>query len=119
MATVVRLHPDIDRPWLTMPSSLALGVVPAPHGQSVREGWKPLRVKVLADVPLVRDLPPTDFPKLGMPPVFSARAVERLLDLLLPHGELLKLSCPEGSYRLYNVTRVLDALDVEHSELER
>jgi hypothetical protein len=42
-----------------------------------------------------------------------------LWDLLLPHGEFLPLDCPDGSYCAYNVTRVIDVMDEDDSELER
>jgi len=55
-----------------------------------------------------------DYALLGVIPVFSLRAMEELLDLLKPNGELLPLRYPDGEYFAYNVTRVVDALD-EHA----
>ena len=47
--------------------------------------------------------------------VFSERAVRVLDDLLATHGELLDAPCDVGTYYHFNVTRVVDALDLEHS----
>lgn len=53
--------------------------------------------------------------------VFDARALEALGDLLEGRGELLPLDVQddEEEYRLFNVTRVSDALDEDQSELKR
>jgi len=57
-------------------------------------------------------------------PVFSARAVEALSDLLEGRGELLPLEVEGGGdlYRelyAFNITRLSDALDEAKSELKR
>lgn len=52
-------------------------------------------------------------------PVFNARAADLLRPLLIDNGELLPLLCDEGSYFAYNVTTVLDALDLEKSSIIR
>lgn len=83
------------------------------------ETWVPYEVKVLRDR-AHRGRPPSDYPSLhGTMPVFSARAVEALRDLLEPNGEILPLTCPDGEYYAYNVLTVLDAFDEEHSECRR
>lgn len=58
-----------------------------------------------------------DFSELyGVVPVFSARAVERLRTLLEESGELLPLRSSSGAYFAYNVTRIVDALDIERTK---
>ncbi len=52
-------------------------------------------------------------------PVFSRRAVEILGDLLKDSGELLPITCEGEDYFLFNVTRLVDALDEDASGLER
>jgi hypothetical protein len=52
-------------------------------------------------------------------PVFSPEAVQALAHFLEPNGELLPIICDEESYFVYNVTRVIDALDEAKSEIER
>ncbi len=87
-------------------------------GAPMRASWRPLRVRVLLDEDH-KGRPPSDFPSLdGTIPVFSGRGVEALRDLLEPNGEILPLDCAEGVYYAFNVTRVVDALDVERSELK-
>jgi hypothetical protein len=87
-------------------------------GTPMSASWRPLRVKVLLDKDHKGRLP-SDFPSLdGTIPVFSKRGVEALRDLLEPNGEILPIDCAQGTYFAFNVTRVVDALDVERSELE-
>src|SRR5262245_34678544 len=61
-----------------------------------------------------------DFPCEGAPawvtPVFSQRAVEGLREFLEPNGELLPVFTPMGTYYAYNVTTVVDALDVQKTQ---
>lgn len=86
-----------------------------PRGQR----WEAPPARVVHDDPEEGPLRPGDFPRIGPPPVLSARAVEALADLLAPCGELLALDTDEGDYALLNVTAVIDALDVERSDLVR
>lgn len=60
-----------------------------------------------------------DFALLGTVPIFSATAVDALLDLLRPNGELLPLRYARKEYMAYNVTRVIDALDEQQSSIIR
>jgi len=67
-----------------------------------------------------RRLPRGDTPSLSSHiPVFNARAVKVLGDLLNHSGELLPIVCDNESYFLFNVTQVVDALDEARCELER
>lgn len=63
--------------------------------------------------------PENDFPGEGGPsrltPVFSERAVEGLRDFLQPNGELLPVRTPLGKYYAFNLTKVVDALDLKRS----
>lgn len=52
-------------------------------------------------------------------PVLSSRAVAALSDLLEENGELLPIACDKEDYYLFNVTRVVDALDESNCELDR
>ncbi|MGH7635195.1 MAG: imm11 family protein, partial [Gemmatimonadaceae bacterium] len=60
-----------------------------------------------------------DHALLGTVPVFSVRAVNRLLDFLTRGGELLPLRYGRAEYMAYNVTRVIDALDEKASSIAR
>ncbi len=75
------------------------------------ETWKPLHV-------MGRVRPYNDFPCMGLSyPVFSARAVEVLRDVLEQNGELLTLVTSVGSYFLYNCTIIADIIDFSRSKL--
>lgn len=88
-------------------------------GTPVAGSWAPPRVEVLVDKEGA-DRPPGDFPSLGgYAPVFSRRAADVLRDVLEDAGELLPLDSPDGTYVVLNVTRVLDALDEDRSEVRR
>ncbi len=67
-------------------------------------------------------LPWSDFPGLTSHiPIFSPRAVTALHDLLVDNGQFVPLGCalcPEP-FQTFNVTRTVDALDVERSEVKR
>jgi hypothetical protein len=61
--------------------------------------------------------PYNDFPGVsGTLPAFSKRACDALMDLLKPNGELLPLEYERGEYFFYNVTTVIDALDISKSK---
>jgi hypothetical protein len=93
------------------------------QGGKIGDAWQP--VHVIIDRSRVDEwtpLPPSgDFPRFegaGIEPVFSRRALDALGDLLQENGEILPLSCDEGEYYLFNTTRIVDAIDVEHTEFK-
>jgi hypothetical protein len=51
------------------------------------------------------------------PPVFSRRALDVLLPYIGRFGQVLPLDFDEWEYSLFNITNVVDALDVQKSEL--
>jgi len=64
-------------------------------------------------------LPKGDTPGLRSHiPVFSSKAVTVLEDFLEPNGELLPIICDKEKYFLFNVTKVVDALDEPNCELQ-
>ncbi len=79
-------------------------------GKDVKIGWDPDMLS----------MPKGDFPSL-IPnvPIFSRRAVAALRDLLEPNGEILPVMIAGAEYFLYNVTRVVDALDESGSDIVR
>jgi DNA-directed RNA polymerase subunit RPC12/RpoP len=86
-------------------------------GTPLPEDFPPLRVE-----PQEEAQPWSDLPGLASHiPVFGPRAVAALEDLLAGNGELLPLVCPTcpEPFRAFNVTRLVDALDVERSEVKR
>ena len=78
----------------------------------LKEKWIPPRVE--GRVPEFQDFSALDF----ILPVFNSKACEILKQFLEPNGELLKIDSPKGDYYFYNVTNILDALNVERSKLE-
>jgi len=82
----------------------------------LKHTWTPIPVRTMCR----NELPPCDTPAL-FPGVqlFSPRALEVLGPLLEGNGEILPLDCDYGEYYLFNLTRVIDALDVERSDVFR
>ena len=70
--------------------------------------WKPTGVRGR-----VRSF--NDFPCLMTDPAFSTRAIEALRDMLEPNGEIIPFESPAGTYYAYNITTVLDCLDLDRS----
>jgi hypothetical protein len=78
--------------------------------------WEPLKVEVDSDENL--ELDEGDFVQLaGLVPIFSSRAAMSLKEILKASGEFLALACNEKDYVAFNVTKVIDALNVSHSEI--
>lgn len=64
-----------------------------------------------------RVVPFNDYPCIDVcNPAFSERACDALRELLKPNGELLPVRTESGSYFFYNVTTVVDVLDVKKSK---
>jgi hypothetical protein len=107
--------------WLTLAGPPDLGLLFVVQGLPAAEHWTAPTVATLeldfADEGLPLSLP--DFPVFTTPAVFSRRGVDSLLDLLVESGEILPLQCDEGEFFVFNVTRMLDALDEGASELKR
>jgi len=88
------------------------------NGKPIGKSWEPLRVEFDEELP-TNGLA-SDFPHfLTHVPAFSKRAVKLLADLLEPRGEILPLICDSGQYFAYNVTTLVDAMDLELSSLVR
>jgi len=88
------------------------------NGNSFPGKWKSIKVKLLSDQKS-GNLLSGDFPSFASHvPVFSKRTVLAINDLLRSRGELYPLICDEGDYYAFNVTNVVDALDLEDSEIK-
>ena len=85
------------------------------NGRPMAAHWKALRITAADEDDATAEL--ADFALLGIVPVFSLRAVDVLLDLLKPAGEVLPLRHRRGEFFAFNVTRVVDALDEAHSKV--
>jgi hypothetical protein len=82
---------------------------------SLAADWRPLKVSVDHSC---EGCKPSDYPLCWQIPVFSRRAVDVLEDLLVRDGELLPLDCDEGEYFAYNITRIIDVLDKDRSQIQ-
>ena len=68
--------------------------------------------------PDMRRLPKGDYPSLFTNvPVFSRKAATALADLLEGNGELFPVLISDEEYYVFNVTRVIDALDESRSKI--
>ena len=89
-------------------------------GRSLLNSWPMPSVKVLRDNKLNQNLPQSDFPSIATHvPLFSMRAARKLKGILDTNGEILPVSCDEGKYVMFNVTKVIDALDEVSSVIKR
>lgn len=87
------------------------------NGTTRSSTWTPIRMKLLregeatlpSDMPWFRD---------GVP-VLKRTAVDALGPLLRNDGEFLPLECNEADLWAFNGTTILDALDVDRSDLVR
>jgi hypothetical protein len=119
VASIFELRPDVERfQWLTLVDEQEFNLLHDLPDGPVADSWRPLVAEWIED-DLNTGKPRSDYPTLGSTPVFSQRAVDALIDVLVPHGELLPLRIADGSFYIYNVTHVIDALDEEQSELIR
>jgi hypothetical protein len=116
---ILKLKPDVDRyRWLALVDDSDARILSDLHDGPVVAAWKPVRAEWIEE-DITMGKPKSDFPTLGTTPVFSQRAVDTLLDLLVENGEILPLEVEGESYFAYNVTRTLDALDQDRSVIVR
>jgi len=119
---VYLLLPDPDRYQSMLPARPEDGAVfERFRGKPLHGTWTPpLKVEIRRKSERGTVLSESDFPCHFWPGVivFSERAVTALHDLLEGWGELLPLTCSDGTYFAFNVTRVVEALDTEHSTLK-
>lgn len=89
-------------------------------GSSLIDTWTPVPVKRVRVESDGRRLQPADLPFLGSHVlVLNPRAVDALESLLEQCGEFLPLECADADLVVYNPLRIVDALDIERSELHR
>lgn len=116
--TVYELRAGLDSQALACRRDSEIRRVSELAGQPVDPAsWSPLEVELIRDGSA--GTAPSDLVMLGVEPAFTARAVEALQDVLFPFGQILPLRSVDGEFYLWNVTRMLDALDEEASELLR
>jgi hypothetical protein len=90
------------------------------NGLSRREGWTPVRMRLVMEEEHGEPLRESDAPWLGSHAlIFRQKAVAALESLLLAHGELLPLECEQAKLAVFNPVNVLDALDEAASIVQR
>jgi hypothetical protein len=89
-------------------------------GLPIGATWQPMSIEPFRDEEnLAGEKPLGDCTVImATKPVFSPRAVELLIDLLEPNGELLPMDLLGETWFGYNVTSLLVALDRSNSQLE-
>lgn len=102
--------------WLTTIVESDFNILADLAHASVGDAWRPVAVEWIDD-DLNAGKPKSDYPTLGSTPALSQRAVDELMEVLVENGEILPLSGGSADrYYVYNVTRILDALDIEKSD---
>lgn len=84
-------------------------------GEPMAHTWKSIEMKLFDEGR--KKLKTGDFPGHSIAPFFSQKAVEALNDILDPAGELLPTSCGDETYYAYNVLNIVDAVDLDRSEV--
>ena len=116
---ILKLKSDVDRyRWLALVDDSDARILSDLHDGPAGTAWKPVRAEWIEE-DTKEEKAKSDFPTLGTTPVFSERAVDTLLDLLVENGEILPLEVEGERYFAYNVTRTLDALDQDRSAIIR
>ena len=88
-------------------------------GAAIGDAWVSIRFQLIRSDE-GRDLAVSDSPWLGEHAlILRPRAVSALLPLLTSAGELLHVDCNGDDLRLWNVTKLVEGLDVANSVLER
>jgi len=106
--------------WVVPVERRDFEILGALDGSSKGDAWTPPRVEILRTDESGKRLAESDFPWLGShAPVFRQKALDAVGHLFLPEGEFLPLACDSADLQVLNVLRVIDALDLERSELGR
>ncbi len=90
--------------------------------RSLARGWSPPTFELAGSDEFRSFLPKTDFPTFTIATmVLSARAVGRLGPILRASGEVLPIHIRNdpGEFFLFNVTRVINAVDMQRSRFVR
>ena len=80
------------------------------------QNWTALKMRYYSEFE-GKDLPKGDFPAFSLVPIFPPHTVKALSDLIEGMGELLPINVSGRPFYMFNVTKVLDCLDHDKSEI--
>jgi hypothetical protein len=118
---VYSFHNGEQQAYLYAPVHQVDACAPEPP-RSLGAGWPTPTFEAVASDEYCSYMPMTDFPALiGGTAVLSQRAVDRLWPIIEACGEALpiRLSNHPGDYYLFNVTRMIDGVDMGKSQFLR
>ena len=114
---IYELDPPEGYEWILPENQDDFEVFRRFDGSARASSWTPVRVRLLKEDESQRFLP-SDMPWLGHhAPVLKERAVDALKPALIKDGELLPLACDDADMWVFNTTTILDALDLDQSDL--
>lgn len=90
------------------------------NGVEIGGNWRPFMVEPLIESQDEENLPSGDFTLMTTSalPVFSNKSVNALREKLLSNGELLPVVTDRETYFVYNITTLVDALDIQKCDAE-
>lgn len=108
---------DIDKPSLIGRENLLEDLIPGYDASETVRKWTPVYLEDIWEPVTVtgRVAPFNDSPSVDGLPAFSQRACDILREYLEPNGELLPLDSNVGQYFFFNITTIVDVLDVNKS----
>ena len=116
---VYALYPDckVEYRGVTLVHGGLFDFVEGFDGTPMKKRWTDVAFKW---DPAAAGLPIGDYPHmmLGLP-IFTRRAIEALGGILEANGEIIPAACEGDQIFLFNVTRIIDALDESESEVIR
>lgn len=102
--------------WVMPVVEAEVRVFMAFDGSTKRSGWTPIRMRLIKEDERGRPRRPADIPWFArFAPVLKEKASAALGPVLERDGELLPLACVDARLDVFNVTTVLDALDMDRS----
>jgi hypothetical protein len=108
--------------WVMPERQEDLDILMQLDGATRGPGWLPIRMKLIKEDEgdLIAPRRESDFPCFGSGAlVLRPRALDALRGLVERYGELLPLTCDDTDLWLFNVTKVVDALDEARSKVVR
>jgi len=117
---VYRIRPAEGYEWLR-PANISEHEVLNFDGRPRAHSWKPILMKRLKDFGDGRPVRAADFPagSTGGQLLMTDAARNKIEPYIANYGEFLPLRCNEGKFWTFHVTRFVDALDEDASELLR